>query len=637
MRSFIITMFLLLVTGAVIAQQNYDASLIPKDLLPYASTVVRNSEESIEIKDLDNAVHHVKIAITVLNKNGDRDAHIVIEHDKSNIIKYIKGVIYNAFGKQTGKFSESDFEDESAASGESLFEDVRIKHYLPSITDYPYTIAYEYEERSKQTLNIDPWRPTNYMGKAVEKSSFTFSCRPDLNFRYQENNMPVKVSIGTNAQGLKTYTWQVSNLKALKYEPFSPYYKNYLSSVKFIPEKFVYYGINGSYNNWKDLGKWQYDNLVKSRQTLPSETIAHVIDITKDIADPKLKAKKIYEFMQGKTHYISVQVGIGGYQPFLADEVDRQNYGDCKALVNYTQALLSAVNINSYYCIVKSGRDYKVSLQKDFASMDQADHVILCVPFKNDTTWADCTSQTIPFGYLGSFTDDRLVLACTPEGGKLLHTPKYSTLDNLKSRKAEFVINDDGELSGKMSTAFKGVDYEYRDELLNEPRTERYKMLQQIYPINNMDIESLDFKQDKSFNPVSTEDVKLHAREYATLTDGKYYFMLNAVNRLSEPPHQLRNRINDVYINRGYTDVDEITYTLPTGYHLEKVPLNEAIDKPFAKFTATMSLNGNKLTYKRKLQFMDGTYSKDTYQDLVDFYQSVIDADAYEVVLIKNN
>ena len=34
--------------------------------------------------------------------------------------------------------------------------------------------------------------------------------------------------------------------------------------------------------------------------------------------------------MQGKTHYISVQVGIGGNQPFLAAEVDKQNYGDCK-------------------------------------------------------------------------------------------------------------------------------------------------------------------------------------------------------------------------------------------------------------------------------------------------------------------
>ncbi len=279
--------------------------------------------------------------------------------------------------------------------------------------------------------------------------------------------------------------------------------------------------------------------------------------------------------MQDKTHYISVQVGIGGYQPFLASDVDKQNYGDCKALVNYTQALLKAVNIDSYYCVVQSGRQYKVSLQPDFPSMQQGDHVILCVPFKNDTTWADCTSQTIPFGYLGAFTDDRTVLAVTPNGGKLMHTPKYSADDNLKRRKADFVINEAGELSGSMITTFKGADYEYRDELINEPRSEQVKILQRIYPVNNLDVESFALKQDRSFDPVTTENLKLRARDYASLTDGKYYFMLNPVNRSygCGRPGELRNRLNSVYINRGYTDEDDVIYTIPAGYHLEKVPL----------------------------------------------------------------
>ncbi|MDB5140012.1 MAG: hypothetical protein JWR12_1928 [Mucilaginibacter sp.] len=635
MRAAILVLCLVASVRLAKAQQNYDVSLIPKELLPYAKAVIRDDEENIEVKDLDNTIYHVKKVITVLNKNGDEEAHIVIEHDKSNIIKNIKGSVINAFGKQIGKFSESDFDDENAGHNFSLFEDVRVKHYLPSITEYPYTIAYEYETRSKQSLNFDEWEPSPHTGVAVEKSSFTFSCKPDFNIRYKETNLPHKVSISTNAAGLKTYSWQADNLKAFKDEPYSPYVGNYLSSVKIAPEKFTYYGISGSFTNWKELGKWQYDKLVANRQELPQETIAHIKEMTKDIPDPKLKAKKIYEYMQGKTHYISVQVGIGGYQPFLASDVDQQNYGDCKALVNYTQALLKAVNIDSYYCVVASGDDYKVSMLNDFASMSQGNHIILCLPFKNDTTWADCTSQTIPFGYLGAFTDDRTVLACTPEGGKLLHTPKYTTQSNLKNRKAEFVIDNNGQLSGSMATIFKGTYYEFRDVLINETQTDQYKILQKIYPINNLEIEKFNLKQDKSFDPATTENIQFHARDYASLTDGKFYFMLNPVNGLAEAPRQVRNRLNNVYINRGHTDEDEINYTIPAGYHLEKVPLNISIDKPFGKFTATMSLNGNKLTYKRKLQLIDGTYDKDTYGDVVDFYQAVVDADEYSVVLIK--
>ena len=633
MKLTIITLCLLLFGLLARAQQNYDASLIPKELLPYASVVIRDQEESIEVKDIDDVIHHTKKALTVLNKNGD--GRIFIPYNKSRIIKYVKGAIYNEFGKQISKFSEGDFEDESNAHDFSLFEDERVKYYIPSVTEYPYTIVYEYDLHLKQSLELPDWEPNTDYGVAVEKSSFTFSCKPDFNIRYKENNFPGKVGINKNSSGLKTYTWKADNLKAIKKEPFSPYYRNYMTSVEIAPEKFSYYGISGSYTNWNELGQWEYDKLLATRKDLPEETVAHIKEITKDIADPKLKAKKIYEYMQEKTHYISVQVGIGGDQPFLASDVDKQNYGDCKALVNYTQALLKAVNIDSYYCVVTSGEEYKVNMLSDFASMDQGDHIILCLPFKNDTTWADCTSETIPFGYLGSFTDDRTVLACTPEGGKLIHTLKYTAKDNLKSRNADFVINEQGELSGNMVTTFKGIDYEYRDELINEPRTEQNKMLQRIYPINNLDIENLDIKQDKSFDPVTTENIKLHARDYASLTEGKYFFMLNPVNRIEQPPRQVRNRLNSVYINRGYTDVDEVTYTIPKGYNLEKDPLDVSIVKPFGKFTATMALNGNRLVYKRKLQFIDGTYSSDTYQDLVDFYQAVVDADDYTVSLVK--
>src|SRR5579863_10407875 len=153
--------------------------------------------------------------------------------------------------------------------------------------------------------------------------------------------------------------------------------------------------------------------------------------------------------MQQKTHYVSVQMGIGGWRPFTAADVDKDGYGDCKALVNYTKALLKSVDINSYYCVVYGNTEEKLSLRDDFASL-QGNHVILCLPFKNDTTWLECTDQKIPLGFLGDFTDDRTVLAFTPEGGKLMHTPKYTTDENLEKRKANFVIDQEGRLSGDM-------------------------------------------------------------------------------------------------------------------------------------------------------------------------------------------
>ncbi|WP_214070997.1 DUF3857 domain-containing protein [Mucilaginibacter sp. dw_454] len=615
------------------AQANYDVSLIPKELLPYASAVIRDQQTTVEIKSASNVIRHVKGAITVLNKNGDDLVNLAWTTDKNESLRDFKGVIYNSFGAVTGKLSTSNLEDVAAIDDISLYEDTRMKYYQPSITDYPYTIAYEYELRSKQSLNIAGWQPNEGNGLSVQKSSFKLMCNSDLNIRYKELNMPQKVHIDAE-NGLKTYIWEVANLKAIRKEPFSPDKNTYLSSVNIAAQDFFYNGITGSYADWESLGKWIYEKLLTGREELPETTLAHVKALTAGMTDPKEKAKKVYEYMQGKTRYVSIQVGIGGYQPMLAADVDRLNYGDCKALVNYTQAMLKAAGIDSWYCVVEAGEP-KVSMMPDFASMNQGDHIILCLPFKNDTTWLECTSQQIPFGFLSKFTDDRLVLACTPEGGKLLHTPKYQADLNSQVCKAELKIDETGDLEGTMQTVFDGEQYDNRVYMINSSPLERSKEIKHLYPINDMEIESLTFNEHKSIQPSIIEDLKFSAHEYAALNSNSLSFLVNPANRFRSDFRELRNRSTPVYINEGSVDEDDIVFNLPKGYKFEKNPLDIHLSKPFCTYDATVTLNNNQLHYKRKIKVIDGIYSKETYDEFVDFFREVAESDNYSVSLVK--
>jgi transglutaminase-like putative cysteine protease len=598
--------------------------------------VVRNEVITTEVKAVDNVIYHVKRAVTILNNNGDDEAEINVFYDKANSVKDIRGVVYDEFGKQVSKITAGNFQDQSAASDFSLFEDSRVKHFQPPSTIYPYTVEYEYETRSRQSLNFHDWHPVRSTGVAVEKSTFIISSKPGFNIRYKETNTPGAAVITSGEGESKIYTWTAVGIKAVRSEPYSPDPDLYRISIKIAPEKFSYGGMEGTYTNWNDLGKWVYDKLLKGRQELQPETVSLIKQLTADVKDPKDKARKIYEYMQKKTHYISVQIGIGGYQPFLASEVDKLNYGDCKALVNYMQALLATVNIDSWYCAVASGYNYKSSLIPDFASMGQANHVILCIPFANDTTWLECTSQKIPFGFLSNFTDDRNVLACTPTGGKLLRTPKYTSTNNLQVRKAGFNINDKGELSGQIETLFSGTQYDNREELIDKSETEKLKRVVRIYTINNLDIKQYGLTQNKTDKPLTTETLKFSAPSYASVSESKIYFLLNAANRSNRTPAELRNRTTDVYINDGYADEDEIVYTLPSdSYRTEKTPLNITFNKPFGSYSATMQLKGNQLIYRRKIQLLAGTYDKALYADLVEFFRKVGDADAYSVALVK--
>lgn len=87
----------------------------------------------------------------------------------------------------------------------------------------------------------------------------------------------------------------------------------------------------GSASNWEELGRWFYHDLYKNQVQLPEKTKEQMKQLTKNATTDKEKARLIYQYMQDKTRYISVQLGIGGFMPTKAEEVDRVGYGDCKA------------------------------------------------------------------------------------------------------------------------------------------------------------------------------------------------------------------------------------------------------------------------------------------------------------------
>ena len=629
---FISTIILLLLFSAIaFAQVNYDADLITPQLRSRANACVRNEEIIVDMRATDYVIRLQKKVITVFNSNGDDDARMVISYDKNTSIKSIKGEIYNAGGILTSKFNQNNFSDVSAVDGFSLFIDSRLKLFNPAVNQYPYTVSYEIELRTKQNLIIRDWVPGIDNHVSVEKSTYTFISKPTDQVRIKTqhyNGEPIE----TIDDKQKKMVWSVSNLAATKSEPYSPDPEEYLTKVQIAAQQFHYYGHKGSYNNWQDLGKWVYEDLLKDRTALPSSTIQMVKDLVKEEANDKDKARKIYKFLQEKTRYISVQIGIGGFQPVSATEVDRLGYGDCKALVNYMQGLLKAADIESYYCVVEAG-SLKKNLDPAFASMAQGNHIILCLPLKGDTTWLECTNQKIPFGFLSDFTDDRTVFACTPEGGKLLRTPKLTTQNNQQVRKGVLTISPEGDVTGKMNTVFSGAQYENRELIIDQPEAEQRKLLKNSYNVDNINFERVAFSEKKEINPQLTEDLKLSIKNYAPINGTKMYLQLNAFN-IQPTIQELNSRTLPVYINRGFTDEDTIEYELPETVKTELILIEDKnLKNSFGEYKRSISRQGRRLTYYRKLVLNDGTFPREKYLEFSKFINDVNVADHLKLVL----
>ena len=289
------------------------------------------------------------------------------------------------------------------------------------------------------------------------------------------------------------------------------------------------------------------------------------------VEDTLEKAKIIYRYVQENTRYVSVQIGIGGFRPISAIDVDRVKYGDCKGLSNCTKALLEAVGVPAYYTIIEAG-DQKVDFEDDFADLRQGNHVILAIPYNNKYYWIDCTSQIHPFGFLGDFTDDRKVLVVTPDGGTIVKTEAYLDEQNYQNTNARYRLSEDGSISGTLSITTKGIQYDNRffiKEYSDEDLVKHYKRY--LGDINNLQVISHSFENDRD-KVTFREDFKISASNYGSLSGERIFLTVNAFNRNKSVPKRYRNRNYPFEVQRGYLDDDDFTIKLPKGYSIETLP-----------------------------------------------------------------
>lgn len=636
MKLKIFALFLFTLSAQLINSQEVDYTIltIPDSLTQKANSIIRQDDTSIELKSSKKMITKISKVVTVLNKIGNHESNITIHYDKNTSIKSLKAIFYNSLGSEIKKVTKNKFEDYAAADGISLHNDGRVKYYKYVPTTYPYTMHLEYEVETSNTAFIPMWLPIDSYNQSVQKSTFNISHSADLKLTNLERNF-ANFNITKSHTG-NIFQYEIKNQTAFKREEYSPGFIQIFPSVKFASNKFHLEGYDGFANNWNEFSKWMHQKLLTPRNDLPEGTKTEIKNLVKDIKDPIEKARKVYEYVQQKTRYISVQVGIGGWMPMLASDVDRLGYGDCKALTYYTKALLDAAEVESYYTAVHAGRG-KRNIEKDLVSV-QGNHVFLYIPSKKKDYWLECTSQTSPFGFQGDFTDDRDVFVISKDGGKIIHTPAYDEKSSLQFTKANYTISPEGHLKANVIIESSGLQYDYHFNIEKKSKRDLEEYYKENYwdYINNLTINSVKLSNNKK-DIKFKEDLDIIADNYASISTNRMLIRLNAFNRNTSSLKRYRNREFPLYIARGFYDKDEFTINLPKGFSIEALPKNTTIENKFGSYTLEIEkINDSQLKYKRNLLILKGTHSKEEYNKYRKFRKKISKLDNSKIILIKN-
>ncbi|GAB3932925.1 DUF3857 domain-containing protein [Mucilaginibacter myungsuensis] len=552
-----------------IPKEYYDAGTLPAELKTDAHAVIRYSADDIFVKGPGSqTVKHHSI-ITVLDQKGDDAGEMVMFYNrKFDTYSNIEIKVYGATGQLLKKYKKSDMYERSAVNDETIVTDDRLLAIQHTIPSYPTTIELVYEENITSYINLNSWMIRPKADVSVQLATCKVTVDPAAGFRYQAQNIAVQPHKDTQGSSkMETYFWEVKDLKANKPEENTlPWQMQ--QKVSFAINNFEYYGTGGAMDSWQNFGKW-IAKLNGDANVLPPARVEAIKKMTDTIKSDKDKARFLYNYVQQNMRYVSIQLGIGGLKPFPATFVDQKKYGDCKALTNYMNALLKAVDIPSYYAIINAGTNAKPA-DLDFPS-NVFNHVILCIPFKNDTTWLECTSSTQPFGKLGTFTENRRALLITEDGGKLVSTPKSAIEDNVFDSFANVSLKPDGSAVAKLKLLSTG---EYRSLYTG---MESIKMDERKeYLLRSLNIKQpivFDLKPSVDKLGVKEMNLELLYDKFCDMKVGDKQFLKPAAFDLWHNTFpELTERKNDFYFEHPMKKTCLTTIDLPEGYEVESLP-----------------------------------------------------------------
>ncbi|MFV5702956.1 DUF3857 domain-containing protein [Flavobacterium sp. XS2P12] len=632
---FKFTCFILLFSSTLLLAQKseYNTLSIADSLKENANAVVRLNQIDITISSQRNMNIKTKRVVTVLNEKGLGEIEATEYYSKTSSVKNIEASVFDGLGIEIKKIKRKDFKDQSAVSGSTLFSDDRIIYLDYTPIQYPFTIIYESEVESSNTAFIPQWYPLSDYFVSAEKSVLNVNFLSTLGFKKMESNFSnFKINKTVDSPTQLSYT--ATNITAQKEEDYSPGFTTIFPKVMMGLENFHLENVDGNAKTWATFGKWYSDKILSGTTELSEETKLKMKALVGDEKDPIKKAKLIYNYVQQKSRYVNISIGIGGWKPMLAADVDRLGYGDCKALTNYTKALLNEVDVPSYNTILY-GSPRKRNIEPDFVSM-QGNHMILSIPNGDNYVWLECTSQDTPFGYQGTFTDDRDVLIMKPEGGEIVRTKIYEDINNTQISKGKFSLSQTGDFLGKIIIVSEGSQYNQKSAIENFQPIDKEAHYKKYWDnINNLKIDKITFTNDKekiSF----TENAEISAVNYGSVSGNKIMFVVNGYNQFTGNIKRIRNRKNPFEIQRGYVDGDEIEISLPSGFSIEFLPSNFELKTKFGEYkTEIIKKDAANLVYKRTMFLKKGLYSNKEYDEYRLFIEQISRNDNSKIILTK--
>lgn len=392
---------------------------------------------------------------------------------------------------------------------------------------------------------------------------------------------------------------------------------------------------------WRQIGKKrneQLESLINKRGDMQQA----VSELVSPSESPEVKLRKIYERVQQirNTSYEvrKTQQEAKRETPKAINNVAdvwKRGYGSGVELTWLYLALARAAGFDAYGVWVSSRRSYFFNpTQMDSFRLNA--NVVL-IKLNGNEIYCDPGAKFAPFGLLPWYETGVAGLRLDKEGGSWVKTPMPDSSASRVERKADLKLTDQGDLQGKVTLTFTGLEaMRRRNEERNEDDTERKKYLEdhiKDYVPVTVDVE---LTNHPDWNNAATPLVAEFNLKVPGWISGAGRRALVPVGLFSETEKHLfehEARVHPVYMEFPFQKIDDITIELPPGWKVGSLPPAKDNHGQVITYSLKVTSDNNRLHLVRtldvKLLYVETKY----YAALRNFFQDVRTGDEQQIVL----
>jgi transglutaminase-like putative cysteine protease len=467
--------------------------------------------------------------------------------------------------------------------------------------------------RSRLTLDV----PESYTPRIIERN---------LTVRRREE------SVG----GRHQYTWAATDVSAFRMERFATDSNNVVMSIAITAP-----------GSWSDVASW-YHGLSRDRYALSASDAARIDGIVRAAAAHTRAdtIRAVHRWVAQDIRYLSVALGIGGYQPRRPEETIATGFGDCKDKATLFVAALRRYGMRaSPVLLASAGRPDRTT-----PTVFQFNHAIAAVREGLGWTFTDLTADLIPYGtvpdsYQGAFgllvnadgSAEEVTFPVAPVVASSYTTRVAVTLDSSGHAVVHVSEQPRGGFAPSMRSAFLSpLEGERRETLLRSIAGRAFSSAAKADSLVAFEGRDLKAEPTISYRVVAdgvlkpVGEARLFSMNVALPPPGRTYAAL--ARELEAAPRRVFP-IDAAMIMPAGVSMTEISITLPAGWTVE-LPKNVLATSFFGRYESTWTVQGREIHLVRRIQGSRGIFPPERIAEVIVWLKAV-GADDYEFLSLR--